>query len=533
MRTHVSALVLFGALTFVVRVQAQPAGVQGPAEASDAGGAPSGAAPEGVTPAESSGARRAPAQVPVLTPEARAELGSAPGEAALASDDVQRLLVPPLFLMERGRDRATTAVFPLFFRDRRGASEGIFVPPYYRYRSPTLQADAFFPFFFHWRGAREAGGDWSTLVVPPVYVHRWQGRGELQGRAFGVAPLFFYGESFDEDGALRREHLIIPPLLTVHTWRPEHAFTLIGPFFYDRLRADTDWGLAPLVFGGSNLHGSYLYLPPLLTFHRENRDENRSLTVVGPFWYTRSPEAISFNLAPLFFHHHDRTSSRTTFAPLFHIDASPERRTVVTPFFYWGRRGDERTFVSWLYQYHRGTTDWDAVAPFFFSSRERVTGHHTEALLPFFYHRSTSNSRTLFVLPPLFHYEREGRDWFFNAYPLLTFLGGNEERSYTVLGPLFARFQNHRERTDFMMVTPLFWRYSTPESNTLVIPPVLWMESQRQGVRSYEWHLLPLFSYARPRPEDVSWNILFGLIGYRRSGSHRQLRLFYAPIDLD
>ena len=44
--------------------------------------------------------------------------------------------------------------------------------------------------------------------------------------------------------------------------------------------------------------------------------------------------------------------------------------------------------------------------------------------------------------------------------------------------------------------------------------------------------MLPVFSYARPRPEDVSWNVLFGLAGYRRAGTHRQIRVFWIPINI-
>jgi hypothetical protein len=508
--------------------------VEEPAADPDAGAPAAAAAPEEEEPAPSAQpATRAPQQAVPLTPEARAELGEAPGDAAPSADEgeVRRLLIPPLLLVERSANRATTVLFPLFYRDRRGDASALLIPPYYRYRSPTTQADAVFPVFFHWRGARDDGGTWGTDVVPPFYHHSWRGRGELHGRAVGLAPLFFYGESFGEDGSLHREHLIIPPLLTVHTWRPEHAFTLAGPFFYDRLRNDTDWGLAPIVFGGNNAHGNYAVIPPLLTYHRYNRDEDRSLTVVGPFWTTSSPDSFSVNLAPVFFHRHDRTSSRTSILPLLHLAAGENSRTVITPLFYYGRQGESSTFVSWLYQNHRGRTNWDAVAPFFFSSREPATGAHTEALLPLFYHRATLNTNTWWVAPTV-HYEREGRDWFFNIYPLV-FTGRTGARTHAVLGPLYARFTNAETGSDLMMVTPLFWRYRDPESQTIVIPPVLYMESQRQGVRSYEWHVLPLFSYARPRPEDLSWNFLFGLVGYRRSGTHHQLKLFWAPINLD
>lgn len=508
---------------------AQPATTEAPAAQVEAPAQP---ADEEEAPARPASGRQ-PTAVAPLTPEARAELGSAPGDftAAAEDEDLHRVLIPPLLLVERGRQRATTVVFPLFYRDRRGDSSSLLIPPYYRHRSPTAQTDVVFPLVWHWRGTRDEGGTFGTDVVPPFYLHTWQGRGELHGSAFGVAPLFFYGDSFGEDGALRREHLIIPPLLTVHTWTPEHAFTWAGPFYYDRLRADTDWGVAPFVFAGSNLHRSYTLIPPLLTYHRYNRDEDKSLTVVGPFWTTSSPDSFSVNLAPVFFHHHDATSSRTTLAPLLHLDSGPDRRTLITPLFYYGRRGESSTFVSWLYQNHRGATNWDAVAPFFFSSREPATGAHTEAFFPLFYHRATLNSNTWWVAPTI-HYEREGRDWFFNLYPLV-FTGRSGARTHAVIGPLYARFTNEETHSDLMMVTPLFWRYRDPESQTIVLPPVLFMESQRQGVRSYEWHVLPLFSYARPRPEDFSWNVLFGLVGYRRSGTHRQLKLLYIPINLD
>jgi hypothetical protein len=482
------------------------------------------------TPAASS-ASAAP-QGPALSDEARAQLGSAPGEVTVATDteETQRLVLPPLLLLERGRDRATTVVFPLFYSDRRGETSSLLIPPYYQHRSPTLRADVVFPVFFHWRGQRSEGGTWGTDVVPPFYYHSWQGRGESRGTSLGLAPLFFYGDSFEPDGSLRREHLIIPPLLTVHTWTPEHTFTLAGPFFYDRLRSDTDWGVAPIVFGGNSIHGNYVFIPPLLTYHSFDRDADRSLTVVGPFWHTRTADSISFNLAPIFSHRHDRTSSRTTLAPLFHIASDSDGSTLATPLFYYGRHGESSTFVSWVYQNHRGSTNWDAVAPFFYSSREPATGAHTEALLPLFYHRATQHTNTWWVTP-LAHYEREGRDWFFNIYPVV-FTGRTGTRTHAVIGPLYARFTNSETRSDLMMVTPMFWRYSDPESLTVVVPPVLYTESTRQGVRGFEWHILPLFSYGRPRPSDVSWNVLFGLVGYRRSGTHRQLKLFWAPIDL-
>lgn len=485
------------------------------------------------TPAATTPAARSGPAVPPLTPEAQASLGVAPSAVPAWPDPdrlVHRTLVPPFLLLERSANRRTTVVFPFFFRDRRGQDTSLLIPPYFQYRSPTARTDIVFPLYFRWRGLLDDGGRFATDIIPPVYVHSWEGPQRAHGAAFGVAPLFFYGESFDRTGALAREHLVIPPLLTYHTWRPEHALTVAGPFFYDRLRNDTDWGLAPLVFGGSDLTSRYVLIPPLLTYHTSNRVEGTDTTVVGPFWTRGTPESRSFNLAPIFFHRHDRTTSRTTLFPLFHTYSGPNERTLVTPLFVYDREGDTSTLVTPLYQRHRGATNWDAVLPFFYHSREPRTGAHTEAFFPLFYHRATEATNTWWVLPTV-HSHREPGSSYLNVYPLV-YTGHDGPRRHTVVAPFFFDFANSETGTRATVVTPLFWRFSTPDSVHMLAGNFLWISHVREGVRSYEWHLLPIFSYARPRPEDLSWNVLFGLVGYRRQGTHSQLRLFYIPINL-
>ena len=101
-----------------------------------------------------------------------------------------------------------------------------------------------------------------------------------------------------------------------------------------------------------------------------------------------------------------------------------------------------------------------------------------------------------------------------------------------MVAPLYWDFENEETGSRTTIFAPVFWRFATQSSVTMLAGNVLWMSAIRQGVRSYEWHVLPIFSYARPRPEDVSWNVLFGLAGYRRSGTHRQIRVFWIPINL-
>ena len=45
---------------------------------------------------------------------------------------------------------------------------------------------------------------------------------------------------------------------------------------------------------------------------------------------------------------------------------------------------------------------------------------------------------------------------------------------------------------------------------------------------AWTYHFFPLFDFGRPRPGDLRWRILYGLIGYERSGTKRTLKLLWA-----
>ncbi len=507
--------------------------------AGDATGSAGDGAGTGDAAGGASGSASTPPPIPQaapLTPEAEAQIGVDPGTIGDWSDaraTVHRTLIPPFFLHERGPNHTTTAVFPFVYYERRGTETSILAGPYYRFRQPDMQGDVAFPVYWHWRGHRDDNGgeDWSTLVIPPFYRHAWSGPGEDRGQAFGVAPLFAYGESFARDGRLLREHLVIPPLLTFHIWTPERALSIAGPFYYSRDRTTVDWGFAPLWFAGSDLTSNYLTVPLLLTYHTENHDDGSALTVVGPFWSRTHPQGLSINLAPLFFYSRDATSSSTTILPLLHLSSGPDYRTVASPLWVYARSGNATTFVTWLYQNHRGDTNWDAVAPFFFSSRDPRLGAHTEAVFPFYYHRQSPAGSMWWALPTL-HHESDGHDWFTNAYPFV-YPGRSGDATHTVVAPFVWDFDNPDTDSHATVVAPFFWRFRHHHDVTQLAGNVLWISGETADGPSYEWHILPLFSYARPRPTDVSWSVLFGLAGYRRYGTHAQMRLFWVPINLD
>ena len=44
---------------------------------------------------------------------------------------------------------------------------------------------------------------------------------------------------------------------------------------------------------------------------------------------------------------------------------------------------------------------------------------------------------------------------------------------------------------------------------------------------AWGFHFWPVFSVGRPRPQDLEWTILSGLIGYSREGINRTLQLLW------
>lgn len=503
---------------------------------------------------------------PSITPEQEREIGPAPGE--VPERDIsghRRVLIPP-FMYEWGRGYHTTVLFPVYFHVNRREENYWLVPPYFRVRTPRLAGDVFFPFYARYRGEEADGTRWATDVVLNSYWHFSRGPERAHAASVGIAPLFFYGETFGRNGRLEREHLIIPPLLTYHRWWSTGQTTVAGPYFYVRDRSAVTWGLAPFVFGHSTSQATWTALPLLLSYRRVDHIENRAFTLVGPVWSESGPNLFTLNIAPFLFHARDRDSSRTTFVPLFHTERGREHFTLVTPLGGYTRSSAGSTLVLPLYQNHRGDYDLDAVAPLFVSWRNPrlgasalsagliffhsqsptgyswvlfpLVGHFHEygrystIATPLFVHSNVmaTRSRATWVFP-VFHAESSPSHSLFNIYPLLWTARGRDWH-HTVFVPFFADIAN-RTTGQHILITPLYGRVASRTNVTQwVFPLNFFWASTRMGEHSWGMDIDGLFQYGRPRAGDVYWSVLYGLVGYRRQGSYEQLRVLYIPFTL-
>ena len=446
----------------------------------------------------------------------------------------------PLAYKERIGNEITTTVFP-FYYDRRlvdGSGKKIeqqsFYTLYYRKRSEKHDVDAAFPLFFRWRDE-----DTSTVVVPPVLWrdapnewHRW------------LAPLFF--ASHQPDGG----YFHAPLALTFSHHNPKRAFSLIGGIgFYDRTNNNVDWGVVPFVFGGNDKDKltNYLFIPPLLTYHSENKDFEKSTWLVGPFFTRNTPDTSVFDVFPLFFHNHGPDYNATTVLPFFHSSRDKDKRLLITPLFLTASDKDGRTVVTPFYSQYRGRTQLDLAGPIIplfahytdkdiykeswligpvYSSHD-PTGY--TLLTPLFGQwREYGVSNTTWVFPT-FHHETRVDGWTFNIHPLL-YLGTDGPDTYhDVLAPIWWDFKSANKRTT--VAFPIFWRFRDDEGVTQVAANTLYIERASSKGPNYDFYFLP-FVHVGEQPNGNAWDFLFGFVGYKREGTYKQLKLFWIPIDL-
>jgi hypothetical protein len=505
-----------------------------------------------------------PAEQPVapITAQQQRLLAPAPGELTdETASGTHRFLLPP-YMDEWGRGHHTRVLFPFYFEHSVGDDHRLVIPPYYRVRSPTQSGDIFFPLFLHLN--EHNGGAQSTLdVVGPVWYRTGHGPDRARSQNVGVFPLFSYGVRWGENGRLASEHFVAPGVF--YQWWPRGQTVVAGPVVYLRRGSETNWAAFPFVFRHVTPQRSWTLIPPLLTYRSYSYDDNHTFHVTGLFFYETGPHLESYNLAPIFFHRHDRDRTRVTFIPFFHAETGPQHFTLFTPLGGYTRDHDESTLITPLYQNHRGITDVDAVAPFFFYSRTPRLGRRTFALLPFgfysesntgyswglfpfvarfhdygrrdaivtplfvhSYNRATQNSIT-WVFPSI-HAETHPGSHFFNIYPLV-YTAGGPTWHHTIFAPFYWDVTSRDSGTQYNVVFPFFVRVADRRSVTEWVFPnhIYWERTDSEGYRGSEWDFFPFVQFGRPHRDEEYWSVLHGLVGHRRAGSFEQTQVFWIP----
>jgi hypothetical protein len=482
-----------------------------------------------------------------------------------ARDGDFTLPIPPV-LIERRAGVATTAVFPLFYlreeeglgarapegQDARGLSE-LVIPPIY-HREGRTSGDVVFPLFWWFRGE-----GWHTWIVPPVWSHS-----DSQGYSHGALPFYLAGARG------RSYHTIIPPLLTAAWGDENEEFLFSAVLFYKLRNRDQErWGLFPFLWWNSTPNENYQFVAPFYFRHRNERTaETLHIVPPGLFYLSEQENKSFWGIAGLLHHEQGADFHGTTIPPLlFHFSEAPNTFRLSTPFFFYMNEAGSETFVTWLYQRYRGATEFDAVAPFFFWTRD-PRDHSESVVVPPVFARWTSPAyANTLVLPFFAHFDEYGRrqTWltpFFgntrdlengdettwvlptiqvsrwhdgdavNIHPIWYYESVPSHR-HSVLFPLWFDFEQFERHDRYTVLFPLYWRFVEGVTETQLVLNTYYRhrEWKNEGRAETEFHVAPLFDYGESTLGEHWWRVLYGLVGWEHRLDHDRLWLFYLPID--
>lgn len=503
--------------------------------------------------------------------------------------DVTTTAFFPFYFDRQNRAGRERFILPYYYRREAKRQTDVALGLVWSFRGPERNTFVLPPLYTHRQGkdwgfgllplisTGNFGGHYHT-VIPPLLTwfdgndktHRWivgpyYDVQTASARWRGLAPLVW--SKSDEAGSFT----VVPPLF----WRftesdPFEATTVVPPFYYTRRKDESKWGLVPLLFRKDSPEIHATTIPLALFHHARGPNEFRLITpllaylndkregslLITPL-YQRGRGDKNFDaVAPLFIRTWDlRDNSRGLYLPpiYYHWEDPANRTNVVFPFF--GRQERDGISDGWL---------------------TPLVGHHQN----FEQHTST------WWVAPTFHYGESPSGYQFNIHPLF-YLQREKERRHTLLAPLFFDFQNDRERTRRMAITPLYWDFvngKESKHNRVIFPfywgfdngkrqrhhtvgfPFYWDLDFRDRQERYtvafpayarskvgertrhfalntmyehssdkegrwQFHFFPLFARGGSK-NDRWWNVLYGLAGYDRRGTHRRVQVLWLPFEL-
>lgn len=414
-----------------------------------------------------------------------------------------------LYFHRRSAERADDILFPLVYnlRDKLTHARTTVVGPFVDRKTPK---------------------EWDRWVAPLYF----QG-GRPDGGYTLIPPLLYY-KHLDKTGG-------------TEVLGPGFCFWRGGQRCDTRTATHIDFGVAPLYFYGQSRERKYELVPPLLHYYAYNDRDLSWINVWGPYYRDHTQKRDLLHLLPIYWSLTKPNGARhTTVFPLFHYGHEDQSWLLVNPLFLMNR-GDkgERTFVTWGYARYRGRTELDMITPFFWHYRDPDAHLDEKLVFPFYYSKQSPRESTVALFPfyahkerfaisettfitPFFQHSHDLTGWSTNIHPVL-YLGRSNKQSHTVIAPVFYDFVGTESRAT--VAFPFYWRFSNLTSTTQLVGNVYYSERKVQTGLDWQIHVFPFFSYGET-PRGHWWNVLYGLAGYTRDGANTTVRTLWIPIPL-
>ncbi|MDB4980103.1 MAG: hypothetical protein JWM82_855 [Myxococcales bacterium] len=434
----------------------------------------------------------------------------------------------PFFARRDGpRDTTTFAgVFPLgvYWRSfKNGGWSGGLFPLAFFGENAGRSHGVVFPLFWRTAGAHDA----TTVAAPFVYWHH-----DPRGSAGGVPlALIFWGERAGESYAVQF------PLFWHFANAPDRTSTTVLPFGY--LHRDADgWSLGagpllPILWIRSGQTRSHFVLFPIV-WHFRDAKEDRSTTVVGPYWHRSwgdettdalfpllhwrrgarpgGTDETSFTLFPLVHYHRDATT-RVFVSPVAAYARGPHRAAgFVGPYFWYKDADLDASFIPFLHADVARKSTGERTRQYGLWFQLDGPGRKARVLFPFAGHYADAHERDTFVFPTFFHMRRDDGTSVDTLLPLFWRSSGGG-RSTTIVTLWFDHRAPGTHLTGFV---PLYFHARTEARTLTIVPPLLYVHHADHKADSEQiwWALL-----WRSREHDASHTVVFPLWWARQSNA--------------
>lgn len=506
----------------------------------------------------------------------------------LGEDAQKELGIFPFYWRHRATDEATDVVFPFYGRFRGVGYKTDFVLQTYYNRSDHGYNLGFAPLFFVGKNTRDRTTyqvvsplfwrftkDDSSFLLALIYYQKKNG----QDYRLGLPPLLFAGKE------KYKSHLVVlPPLF----WRfkNEVSYTtknIFPPFFFNTREQGWSFGAMPLFYlarnktwdktlilpfyyssrwplldkqGESLGEGRTFVLPILLSYYRRAPGLSQGGSAIFYHWYWKEGEYLKMFSPFVWMYGNDRTDdNRFLVPPFFYQRRSPIQDDLMVSLIYWDfhQRYKERTVAvmpffahNWnLYERHWRT--W--VLPTF-DFGVHPGGYHAR-FHPLFYRGKDRDADHLVVAPVFFKFKDEEDDdlvifpfyWSFKdllhddstrvVFPLWWQFDDPRRKNFArVAFPVFWDIRRGKKQSRITLGLPFYWQYRDTYKKTTGIFNFFLNKGEIKGYRFWTFNIAPLLAFGHPpSAEGAYWSFLSGLVGWRRQGRTKQLKLFWIPIN--
>lgn len=445
---------------------------------------------------------------------------------------------PLVFVGKDTRDASSYQVIPpLFWRFEKGNTSFLLAGIYYDKRVGNDYTLGLPPLLFAGRERYKT----YLVALPPLF---WRFTDEINFETKNVLPPFFFNT---------REHgwsFGLMPLFYLARDK-EWDRTLVAPFYYGSRWPQLDKN------GEKIGEGKSYYIPLLLTYYRKASGLSQGGSAFFYHWYWRQGAYVRMFSPFVWLFGNERTGDKSLLIPpLFFDRKSPVTHDTMVGMLYWN-----------FHEFHQKHTL--AIMPLFAHSKtlyeprwrtwifptfdfgKQPDGYHAR-LHPIFYLGKEKRKSHLVFAPLLWKFKDEKDDdlvlfpiwWDFNDL--------QHDDSSRVVFPFWWQFEDRRKLTFNRVAFPFYWDIhdKKAENRTVVVAPFFWRDRSKEttmtGFLNFVWHsgkikgnpfwtfrLFPLLGFGQPpAPDGAYWSVLGGLVGWRRQGRTKQLRLFWLSFNV-